>query len=101
MESSHRPPTREQQIFKMGLAVEAVSLYLLCCGLADAGQPLSLKTILPTWNLDRSALITHLDTLLHHGILTADGAVNDEATQFHLQPTNRWTSPDTRPLGER
>ena len=93
MDSSHRPPTREQQIFNLGLGVEAVSLYLLCCGLADVGQPLCLDTITPAWNLDRTALIASLDVLVRHGILGADGETDEAATRFQLRPAIRWISP--------
>ena len=94
MESPHRPPTREQQIFSLGLDVEAVSLYLLCCGLVDAGQPLNQETLLPAWNLDRPALVANLEVLVGRGILTADGKVADSATRFNLQSSARWRSPD-------
>jgi hypothetical protein len=97
MDSSHRPPTREQQIFNLGLGVETVSLYLLCCGLADAGQPLCLDTITPAWNLDRTALIKSLDVLVRHGILAADGAPDDAATRFQLRAANRWILPADSP----
>ena len=39
-----------QKIFQMGLSTETVSLYLLCCGLADAGSVLSRKNFLEIWN---------------------------------------------------
>lgn len=93
MESPHRPPTREQRIFNLGLGVEAVSLYLLCCGLADADQPLCLSTITPAWNMDHSALVANLDILLAQGILTADGVSSAEATRFRLEPSARWKNP--------
>jgi hypothetical protein len=101
MDFPHRPPSREQRIFNLGLGVETISLYLLCCGLADAGQPLSLATITPAWNLDRSALITNLDVLIRHGILAADGVPDDAATLFRLRPANRWNFPDDRLEGGR
>ncbi|MEJ2641461.1 MAG: hypothetical protein P8010_17985 [Desulfosarcinaceae bacterium] len=90
MYSPHRPPSREQRIFDLGLGVEAVSLYLLCCGLADAGQPLSLETIAPIWNLERAALVANLDLLIRRGILEADGQIEDAQTRFRLRPANRW-----------
>ena len=93
MDSPHRPPTREQRIFNLGLEVEAVSLYLLCCGLVDADQPLSLATITPAWNQDRKALVANLDILLSQGIVTADGPSGAEATRFRLEPSTRWKSP--------
>lgn len=97
MDFSHRPPTREQQIFNMGLGVEAVSLYLLCCGLADIGQPLCLDTITPAWNLDRTALMASLAVLVRRCILAADGEPDEAATRFQLRPASRWISPADPP----
>ena len=93
MDAPHRPPTREQAIFNLGLDVEAVSLYLLCCGLVDAGQPLRLDSIAPAWNLDRSGLVSNLETLVQCGILAADGDLTGEATQFQLKPSSQWRAP--------
>ena len=93
MDSPQRPPSREQRIFNLGLGVEAVSLYLLCCGLTDAGQFLSLDTITPAWNLDHTALIANLNVLIRRGILAADGASDDGATRFELRPATHWISP--------
>ena len=90
MDSPHRPPTRDQNIFNLGLEVEAVSLYLLCCGLMDAGQHLSLSSITPTWNLDRPALLSNLEVLIGHSILSADGPVAEEGTRFKLRPGSAW-----------
>jgi hypothetical protein len=90
MDAPHRPPTREQAIFNLGLEVEGVSLYLLCCGLVDAGQPLNLGSIAPTWNLDQAALVTNLGKLVRHGILSADGDLTDVKTRFKLRPSNQW-----------
>jgi hypothetical protein len=101
MDVPHRPPTREQRIFNLGLEVEAVSLYLLCCGLVDAGQRLSLATITPAWNLDRPALIANLEVLVKYGILAADGEVAAETTRFHLRAGTSWHPPEERHQGGR
>jgi hypothetical protein len=90
MDAPHRPPTREQAIFNLGLEVEVVSLYLLCCGLVDAGQPLNLGSITPAWNLDPAALVTNLGVLERHGILSADGDLADVKTSFSLKPSHHW-----------
>ena len=90
MDTPHRPPTREQAIFNLGLEVEVVSLYLLCCGLVDAGQTLNLGSIAPAWNLDQAALVTTLGVLVRHGILSADGDLADVKTRFNLRPSNQW-----------
>ena len=93
MDSPHRPPTRNQQIFTLGLGVEAVSLYLLCCSLLDAGQELSLATISPTWNLSHNDLIANLEILLHRGILAATGEAAADTTRFRVQPEASWRPP--------
>jgi hypothetical protein len=90
MDAPHRPPTREQAIFNLGLEVEVVSLYLLCCGLVDAGQPLNLGSISSAWNLGQTALVTNLGILVRHGILAADGDLTDAKTRFKLRPSDQW-----------
>lgn len=62
--------TMHQKIFEMNLPIETVSLYLLCCGLTDAGIPLSTRNILPKWNAAREALTQGLDTLVQKKILS-------------------------------
>jgi hypothetical protein len=93
MDTPHRPPTREQEIFNLGLEVEAVSLYLLCCGLVDADRPLNLDSITPAWNLDHPALVSNLGVLVRHGILAADGDLSNAATRFQLKPSTQWGAP--------
>jgi hypothetical protein len=62
-------PAMSQKIFEMDLAMEIVSLYLLCCGLADAGIVLSEKSILERWNGSETELRSGLDLLVDRGIL--------------------------------
>jgi hypothetical protein len=50
MESNHQGPSREQKIFNLGLPTETISLYLLCCGIKDAGMTLTTRNILERWN---------------------------------------------------
>jgi hypothetical protein len=59
----------DRDIFKLGLSVEAVSLYILCCTLADQGRPVSIKNILPTWNSTEEELKAALKELSERGIL--------------------------------
>ncbi len=61
--------TMDQKIFSMDLPVEAVSLYLLCCGLVDAGATVSTKHLLSTWNGTPEELEQSLKTLEDRGIL--------------------------------
>ncbi len=45
-----------QKIFHLGLSTETVSLYLLCCGLADSGATISTKNLLEIWNATPEAM---------------------------------------------
>ncbi|MBI9076101.1 MAG: hypothetical protein JEZ02_11880 [Desulfatibacillum sp.] len=50
MDSGRSSRTMDQRIFSLDLPVEAVSLYLLCCGLVDGGATVSAKNISAMWN---------------------------------------------------
>jgi hypothetical protein len=68
-----------QKIFQMGLSTETVSLYLLCCGLADSGSTLSVKNIMEIWNASPEAMQTSFMDLEEHGIvlkIISDGKTN-------------------------
>ena len=52
-----------QKIFSMNLDVETVSLYLLCCAVADTGQKITLSMLHEKWNGDQSALERELERL--------------------------------------
>jgi hypothetical protein len=43
MESGQQTPSRDQKIFDLKLPTETISLYLLCCGIKDAGITLTNK----------------------------------------------------------
>ncbi len=62
-------PAVNQRIFQMGLSVETVSAYLLICGLADGGQPLTFETLLDKWNGIPADLQTSLETLQNKNIV--------------------------------
>ena len=61
--------TMDQKIFKMGLPVEAVSLYLLCCGLVDAGATVSTRNLLSAWAQTPEEMDKALQILEERGIL--------------------------------
>jgi hypothetical protein len=58
-----------QQIFNTGLGMETISLYLLCCGLIDAGLSASLDRIKERWNSSEDVLEKGLQELLGKRIL--------------------------------
>jgi hypothetical protein len=63
----------------MNLSTETVSLYLLCCGLADSGATLSVKNLLEIWNASPEAMNESFLELEERGIvlkIISDGKVN-------------------------
>jgi len=80
MHTHDNTKTMDQKIFNIGLSVEIVSLYLLCCGLADAGSAISKKNILEIWNSSEEELRDSLQKLEEKNILLkilSDGKEND------------------------
>jgi len=58
-----------QKIFNMGLSVETVSVYLICCSLADADTTISTKKLSEMWNSTRASLLESLKNLETRNIL--------------------------------
>ena len=80
MHTHDNTKSMNQKIFNVGLSVEIVSLYLLCCGLADAGSAISKKNILEIWNSSEEELRDSLQKLEEKNILLkilSDGKEND------------------------
>ncbi|HDI61253.1 MAG TPA: hypothetical protein ENF48_13040 [Desulfobacteraceae bacterium] len=75
-----------QRIFKLGLAVETISAYLLCCALADEGRPLTRSGLLRVWTASPGALDRALSELIDAAILepvdTEDG--------YRILPASAW-----------
>ena len=62
-------PAMSQKIFAMNLDVETVSLYLLCCAVADAGAPITDRTLQEKWNDSPEALEKHRGLLEKKNII--------------------------------
>ena len=58
-----------QKIFKFCLDTETISLYLLCCSLADTGETISVKNLKKIWNGPQEMLAEKLDTLIDRNII--------------------------------
>ena len=90
MESNHQGPSREQQIFNLGLSTETISLYLLCCGIKDAGVALTTKNIMERWNGSESGFQKAMEELEIRNIIArilSDGKNNDV---FQLKDVHGW-----------
>ncbi|MGD8891614.1 MAG: hypothetical protein PVF94_01180, partial [Desulfobacterales bacterium] len=69
MNSQNQTPSMNQKIFKMGLSVETVSVYLMCCSLADTDTTISTKKLFEIWNSTRASLFEGLKDLETRNIL--------------------------------
>jgi len=79
--------TIDREIFNTGLPVESISLYLLCCGLIDAGIGPSLETIRARWTASEEALQRSLDELIQKRILQRPSA--EGAPEAEIRPADR------------
>jgi len=69
MNSQNQTPAMNQKIFKLGLSVETVSVYLMCCSLADTETTISTKKLSEMWNGTRASLLEGLEDLETRNIL--------------------------------
>ena len=86
-------PAMSQEIFEMELAMETVSLYLLCCGLADVGIALSEKNILERWNGSEPELRSGLDQLVDRGILLRILSDQADRNVYRVAAPDHWKRP--------
>ena len=76
----------DQRIFRLGLPVETISAYLLCCALADEGRPLTRSDLLQVWNAGPEALDRALVELVDGAILES----TDSADEYRILPASAW-----------
>ncbi len=69
MNSQNQTPAMNQKIFELGLLVETVSVYLMCCSLADTDTTISTKKLSEMWNSTRASLLEGLEDLETRNIL--------------------------------
>ncbi len=92
MHTHDKTKSMDQKIFNIGLSVETVSLYLLCCGLADAGSTISKKNILEIWNSGEEELKECLHTLEEYKILLRILSDGKEHDVYKLTDVKQWKS---------
>jgi hypothetical protein len=76
-----------REIFNTGLTVETISLYLLCCGLLDAGVSPTAEMLRSKWNASEEAFESSLNELLEKRILRRSPA--EDPGEIELRPTDR------------
>lgn len=90
MRRNREDAAMNQKIFQMGLSTETVSLYLLCCGLADAGTTISTKNLQDIWNASPDAMHASFQELESRGIVSkilSDGKTNQI---YRLLDVDNW-----------
>lgn len=85
-------PLMNQKIFEAGLSVETTSVYLSCCGLADAGTPVSMSNLLNVWPGTEQALASGLEILEKKNIVRCEAQPGAEETMiFEITAPEEWT----------
>jgi hypothetical protein len=90
MKSQNQTLVMSQKIFKLGLSVETVSVYLMCCSLADTDATISTKKLSEIWNSTRASLLEGLKDLETRNILRR--IISDRAgnTVYKLSDVKDW-----------
>jgi len=90
MDHNHTPRSMSQKIFKLGLPVEAVSAYLLCCGIEDLGEAITTKRLLEIWNSSKEKLETALQDLEKRQIIRKIISDREENNIYKLNDEKKW-----------
>ena len=90
MVNQHRPPAMSQKIFSLNLSTETISVYLMCCGLTDAGTPLSTAKMSAIWNGSADSLQTGLRELEKMKIVKKIISDQDSRDIYILTNTADW-----------
>ncbi len=81
-------PAMSQKIFSMGFDVETVSVYLLCCAVADANTSITRQVLTDKWNGKPASLDDGLRRLEERGILRVE---DQSSPAYELVNDARWT----------
>jgi len=74
----------------MGFSVETVSVYLLCCSLADSDTRISVKNLLGVWNATEDDLNKGLNTLEDRNILIRTVSDQEGNVFYRLAEFEDW-----------
>ena len=90
MDSGNSSRTMDQRIFSLDLPVEAVSLYLLCCGLVDGGATVSATNINKMWNGTPEELVNAHTILAAKNILKRILSDGEGHEMFRVMDADEW-----------
>lgn len=80
----------DQAIFNIGLSTETISVYLLACGLADAGKAVTTKNLAEVWNGAAESLEQGLRELEHRNILARVVSDGEDRVAYRTLEVHRW-----------
>ena len=80
----------DQAIFSQGLSTITISVYLLCCGLSDAGTAVTLKTLEPVWQGSKDELMEGLETLQKRNIIILMPTGREGQWIYLVNPASKW-----------
>jgi len=92
MNSQNQTPAMNQEIFKLDLTVETVSVYLICCNLSDNNTAISTKNLSSMWNGTEALLIEGMKDLEERNILRKIISDGDEQNIYQLSDIKDWKS---------
>jgi hypothetical protein len=90
MDSQNQTPAMNQEIFNLGLSVETVSAYLICCNLSDNNTVISTKNLSSMWNGTETLLIKSLEDLEERNILRKIISDREENNIYQLSDIKDW-----------
>lgn len=90
MEPNSTSSSMSREIFNLNLEVEATSLYLLCCGIADTKVPIVFRDLLAVWNGDRDSLEKNIRLLEKLQIIAVHKGREPENEAYTLLPVEKW-----------
>jgi len=80
-----------QKIFNLDLPMETVSVYLLCCGLADADQPITTAKLQEIWNGSAEELQKGLKQLEESNIIARFLSDGKDSHVYRVNDVSHWT----------
>jgi hypothetical protein len=90
MVSQNQAPAMNQKIFTLGLPVETVSVYLMCCSLRDNDTTISTKNLSSIWNGAEASLFEGLKELEERSILRKIISDKEENDIYQLAHVEKW-----------
>jgi hypothetical protein len=90
MDSQNQTPAMNQEIFNLGLSVETVSVYLICCNLSDNNTVISTKNLSSMWNGTEALLIEGLKDLEERSILRKIISDGEKKNIYQLSDVKDW-----------